>query len=354
MSKRTLIYSKRAVFNYAMKVVLTISLVGPVLSQNNDLFPVPDSFQVEGVPPIKKSDVDHLFYDPASIRSNLIWDADRRNRRLLVTDQTNNIYLLNSPLSQPVKLIEKVVPSSVRMRPDGQAFAFSSDQQDEDNFELFLYDVAKQTSVKLTTLRGKDESIDSFAWSKRGDSLYYIRADYDLKRSSLCRYDFQTEKCFTTELKGVWEVLDSQEYRILLKYWKSSTNQSLYLLDTLADKLTPVDDKGNCPQGFFAGDKVLWATEGNDFCKMNPCILSMNLRSGKLAQLDLPASLLNINDTKIAPDGKHLLIQETRDGIDHLRIFRLRNDHSTKELPPFFPNTYVVWHTRWITNTEVV
>lgn len=354
ISRKTRGHIKRAAFTYAVNVSLMLSLVLPVLSQDSDTFPVPDSYKVEGVPPIKRSEVDHLFYDPASIRSNLIWDADRRNRRLLVTDQTSNIYLLGSPLSPPEKLIEKVVPSSVRMRPDGQAFAFSSDQQNEDNFELYLYDFGKQTSSKLTTLRGKDESIDSFVWSKPGDSLYYIRVDYDVKKSSLCHYDFRAERCFETELRGIWEVIDSLGDRVLLKYWKSSTNQLLYLFDTSADRLTPIDEKGNCRKGFFAGNAVLWTAEGNDFCKTNPCILSMNLRSGKVTQVELPSNLLSIHDTKIAPDGKHLLVQETRDGIDQLRIFQLRNAHTTRELPPFIPNSYVVWHTRWLSNKEVV
>lgn len=326
----------------------------PVLSQSVDLFPVPESYQVEGIPPIKKSEVDHLFYDPASIRSNLIWDADRRNRRLLVTDQTNNIYLLSSPFSQPVKLIEKVVPNSVKMRPDGRAFVYSSDRDDEDNFELFLYDFGKKTTTKLTTLRGKDESIDSFIWSRTGDSLFYIRADYDLKKSTLCHYDFQAEKCFKTELKGNWEVLGGKEDQILLKYWKASTSQHLYLLDTTSDKLTPIDEKGNCRKGVFANDAVLWTTEGNDSCKRNPCVLSMNLKSKKMAQLDLPENLLSIHDVKAAPDGRHLLIQETRDGIDYLRVFRLKNGNSIRELPPFLPNSYVVWQTRWLSDHEIV
>ncbi len=93
-------------------------------AQQSEGLSVPDAYQVEGVPTINKDEVGHLFYDPATIGSNLIWDADRRNRRLLVTDQTNNIYLLSSPLAQPVKLIEKVVPNSVKVRPDGQTFLY--------------------------------------------------------------------------------------------------------------------------------------------------------------------------------------------------------------------------------------
>lgn len=131
-------------------VILTFVLSG--LSQTTDVFPVPGSYQVEGVPVIRKADVEHLFYDSASIRSNLIWDADRRNRRLLVTDQTNNIYLLRTPLSQPEKLIEKVVPGSVKMRPNGRAFAYSSDSEDEDNFQVFLYDFEKKASTKVIAL----------------------------------------------------------------------------------------------------------------------------------------------------------------------------------------------------------
>ena len=326
----------------------------PAPAQSTELFPVPESYQVDGIPPIKKSEVEHLFFEPGTIRSNLIWDADRKNRRLLVTDQTNNIYLLSSPLSQPEKLIERVVPNSVKMRPNGQAFAYTSDLEDEDNFQLFLYDFGKKTSTKLVPLRGKDESIDYFLWSRSGDSILYIRADYDLKKSTLCSYDFQKEACLPTELKGVWEVMDADADVVLLKYWKASTAQHLYLLDKKTAQLTPIDEKGNSRRAFLAGGNLFWTADGNDLCKKDPCLLSMNLKSKKIAQLQLPENLQSINDAKVSGDGKRLLITGSRDGLDYLRIFQLKNNKATTEYPSFLPNAYVVWHTRWISNNEVV
>jgi dipeptidyl aminopeptidase/acylaminoacyl peptidase len=333
---------------------LTFLLVSLASSQNSDLFPVPETYQVEGIPAINKSEVEHLFFEPGTVRSNLIWDADRKNRRLLVTDQTNNIYLLSSPLAQPEKLVEKVVPNSVRMRPDGQAFAYTSDLEDEDNFQLFLYDFAKKTSTKLVTLTGKDESIDYFMWSRTGEYLLYIRADYDLKKSTLCSYDFRKETCFPTEMKGVWEVMDAEGDKVLLKYWKASTAQHLYLLDQKTAQLTPIDEKGNSRGAFLAVGNLYWTPEGNELCQKDPCILSMNLKSKKIAQLQLPEDLLSVNDAKVSGDGRRLLITGSRDGIDYLRIFRLKNNKATQEYPPFLPNAYVVWHTRWMSNSEVV
>lgn len=333
---------------------LTLLVSLPVLSQSTDLFPVPESYQVEGIPPILKSEVEHLFFEPGTVRSNLIWDVDRKNRRLLVTDQTNNIYLLSSPLVQPEKLIEKVVPNSVKMRPDGRAFAYTSDLEDEDNFQLFLYDFEKKTSTKLVPLRGKDESIDYFIWSRTGDSLFYIRADYDLKKSTLCNYDFREEKCFPTELKGVWEVMDADGDKVLLKYWKASTAQHLYLLDQKTALLTPIDEKGNSRRAFLAGGNLFWSPDGNDLCKKDPCMLSMNLKSKKVVQLKLPENLVSINDAKVSADGKRLLITGSRDGIDFLRILQLKDNKPPTECPTFLPNDYVVWHTRWMSNNEVV
>ncbi|MFN0140734.1 MAG: hypothetical protein ACKVQW_11705, partial [Pyrinomonadaceae bacterium] len=285
-------------------------------AQSPDDFPVPGSYEIEGIPPIKKSEVDHLFFEPGTVRSNLIWDADRQNRRLLVTDQTNNIYLLRSPLAQPEKLIEKVVPNSVKMRPDGQAFAYTSDLDDEDNFQLFLYDFEKRTPIKLVTLKGRDESIDYFIWSRNGNSLLYIRADYDLKKSTLCSYDFRQERCFPTEMKGVWEVMDAEGDKVLLKYWKASTAQFLYLLDKKTAQLTPIDEKGNSRGAFLAVGNLYWTAEGNELCKKDPCILSMNLKSKKVAQLQLPENLLSVNDAKVSGDGKKLLVTGSQDGID--------------------------------------
>lgn len=335
-------------------LLLVFLLVSPALSQDNDLFPVPESYQIEGIPPIKKSEVEHLFFEPGTVRSNLIWDADRKNRRLLITDQTNNIYLLSTPMAQPEKLVEKVVPNSVKMRPDGRAFAYTSDLDDEDNYQLYLYDFEKKVSTKLIELKGKDESIDYFIWSRNGGYLLYIRADYDLKKSTLCRFDFQQERCFPTELKGVWEVMDAEGDKVLLKYWKASTAQNLYLLDQQTAQLTPIDEKGNSRRAFLAKGHLFWTPDGNDLCRRDPCILSMNLKSKRVSQLELPDNLLSVNDAKPSGDGKWLLITGSRDGIDFLRIFQVKNGKLSHEYPQFLPNAYVVWHTRWMSNNEVV
>lgn len=339
---------------WSLVVAMAFLLVLPALAQDNELFPVPESYQVEGIPPIKKSEVDHLFFEPGTVRSNLIWDADRKNRRLLVTDQTNNIYLLSSPMAQPEKLVEKVVPNSVKVRPDGRAFAYTSDLDDEDNFQLYLYDFERKTSTKLIELKGKDESVDYFIWSRNGDNLLYIRADYDTKKSSLCFFDFKQERCFPTEFKGVWEVMDAEGDKVLLKYWKASTAQHIYLLDQKTAELTPIDEKGNSRRAFLANGHLFWAPDGNDLCRKDPCILSMNLKTTKVSQLQLPDNLLSVNDVKPSGDGKRLLITGSRDGIDYLRIFQLKNGKLAQEYPPFLPNAYVVWHTRWMSNNEVV
>lgn len=338
---------------------LTLAGAVSVVSQDaqggssSDVFPVPDSYKTEGIPPIKKSEVEHLFYDPSSIRSNLIYDADRQNRRLLVTDETNSVWLLDTPMSQPVKLLEKIVPQSLKVRPGGEAFAYTTDHEDEDNYQLYIFDFKEKTPKKVVVLTGKDESVDSFVWSKKGDALFYVRADYDTKTAKLCRHDLQTEKCFQTSLSGIWEVMDTSENKILLKHWKASSSQHLYLFDTQTDKLTPIDEKGNARKAFFAGDRFFWTSEGNENCKKEPCILSQDLKNGAVSQLNLPENLLNLNDVKISPEGNHIVIQNSKDGIDVLRVFRLKNGKIIGEIPPFISGSFVVWNVRWLSETEI-
>ncbi|MBA3632471.1 MAG: S9 family peptidase [Acidobacteria bacterium] len=332
---------------------MTFSLQIARAQENSDVFPAPDTYKTEGIPAIKKSDVDYLFYDPSTIRSNLIWDTDVKNRRLLVTDETNNIYLLNTPLSQPVKLIEKVIPNSVKVNPNGKNFAYTSDHEDEDNYQLYLYDFNEKTSKKPVNLTGKDESIESIVWSKNGDSLFFMRVDYDAKVSKLCRFDFTSEKCFPAELKGGWTVIQADGNKLLLKNFKSSSNQLLYVYDYQLNKLIPVDEKGNSRKSFLVGDRVFWTSEGNESCKSDPCLLSMNLKNKKIIQMELPKNLNNMYEVKFSPEGNNILIQETRDGVDHLRIFRLKKDKIVKEFPQFISGSFVIWNTRWLSDNEV-
>ncbi len=60
--------------------------------------------------------------------------------------------------------------------------------------------------------------------------------------------------------------MDTAENKILLKYWKASSSQHLYLFDTQTDKLTPIDEKGNSRKAFLAGERIFWTAEGNDTC----------------------------------------------------------------------------------------
>ena len=338
--------------------IVFITLIGWVsiatAQQDADVFPVPDTYKVEGILPIKNSEVKHLFYDPSTIRSNLIWDSDYKNRRILVTDDTNNVYLLNSPLSPPVKLIDKIIPYSVKTNPNGGSFAYTSDHEDQDNFQLYLYDFKEKKPQKLITLTGKDESIDSFVWSKNGDSIYFMKMDYEAKMSKLCRYDFQAEKCYLTDLKGAWDVMQDGGNKLLLKYFKSSSSQFIYIYDLESNKLIPVDEKGNSRRAFLAQDRVFWTSEGNEICQKEPCIFSLDLKNNKTTQVNLPENILSIYDAKISPEGNNLLIQETKDGIDHLHVLRLKKDKIVKEIPPFISGSYVVWNTRWLSDTEVV
>ena len=335
-------------------LLLTFASAKTLAAQETDVYPVPDSYKTEGIPTIKKSEVENLFYDPSTIRSNLIWDADRKNKRLLVTDEKNNVYLLDSPLSKPVHLIEKIIPDSLKMRPDGESFAYRSDHENEDNYQLYLYNFKDKSTKKLTMLSGKDESVESYAWSKTGDFLFYAKVDYDSKTSKICQKDLLSEKCFPADLKGIWSVIDGGENKILLKYWKASSSQFLYIYDTQTNKLTPIEEKGNSRKGFLIGERVFWTSEGSDVCGKQPCVLSQNLKNGQSKKLNLPENLLNFSDLKFSPDGNHLLVQESKNGIDNLRIFRLKNGQITKELPPFISGSFVIWKTRWFSDKEIV
>jgi dipeptidyl aminopeptidase/acylaminoacyl peptidase len=332
---------------------LALYCVSSALAQDGDLFPVPGTYQLEGIPPIKNSDVANLFYDPSAIRDNLIWDADRRNRRLLVTDETNSVYLLNTPLSQPVKLLDKIVPNTLKTRPNREAFAYTDDHEHEDNYQLYYYDFKVGAPKKLTTLTGKDESVESFVWSQSGDSLLYSKVDYDAKTSKVCQNDLITEKCFQLDLKGIWNVLDGNRDKILLKYWKASSAQHLYLYDVRTSKLAPLDEKGNSRKGFLIGERVFWTSEGNDICGKISCILSLNLRSGEVKKLELPKSIFDIDDVKFSPSGTYILVQDSKDGIDSLHILRVKKDRIMKEILPFISGPFVIWNTRWLSDTEI-
>jgi prolyl oligopeptidase PreP (S9A serine peptidase family) len=169
----------------------------------------------------------------------------------------------------------------------------------------------------------------------------------------VCQTDLTSEKCFQLDLKGIWNVLDGLNGKVLLKYWKASSAQHLYIYDIQTNKLAPVDENGNSRKGFLIGDKVFWTSEGNDFCGNGPCILCLNLKSGDLKRLELPKNLQDLGDVKFSPLGDHLVVQDSKDGIDNLHVFHLKNGKVIKEIPPFVSGSFVIWNTRWMSETEI-
>ncbi len=335
-------------------ILLGFVCVSPLAAQDKDILPVPESYRVEGVPPIRTSEVSKLFYEQNEIRSNLIWDADKANRRLLVTDETRNIYLLDSPLAKPVKLTEKAVPHLVRFSPDGRSFLFISDHEKPDTFQLYLYDLKDRTEKKAALLTGKDESIESAVWGKTGDAVYYTKIDYESKTSKLCRSAALVETCFKAKLPGIWYLLDADEKHLLLKNWRSSSTQSLHVFEPETNTFSTIADKGNSPKGSLASGYVVYSSEGSDVCKGHACIAVYDLKKGRAAALNFPGTIAASHDFKISPGGGNLLVQETRDGIDHLRIFAFKNGSLGKEVLPFIKGSFVIWNTRWLSDRELV
>lgn len=343
-------------------LIIFVGLISTVAAQeaNSDDYPVPATYKTEGVPPIKKSEVENLFYDPSTIRSNLIWDADSKNRRMLVTDEKNSVYLLDQPMAQPVRLTQGFVPNKVRMRPDGAGFAYTSDHENEDNYQIYFYDFKdkydfkEKSPKKLTTLTGKDESVESLTWNKTGDWIFYTKVDYDTKTSKICRNDLSAETCFPADLKGVWTVVDADGDYALLRYAKASTSHFLYAYDTKANKLASLDEQGDVPRAFLFGTRAFWISEGNTVCGNLPqCILTADVKNNKPKRLNLPENITDFDDARFSPQGANLLVQVSKDGIDNLRVFRLKKDKIVSEIPLFISGSYLIYDKRWLSETEV-
>lgn len=332
---------------------LSFGLAMTISAQEKDVFPVPDSYKIEGIPVIKNSEVKDFFFDPAAIKSNLIWDTDTTNKRLLVTDQTNGVYLLDTPLDSPIILIDDTVPKKVKFSPDGSNFAYTSDREHEDNYQLYLYDLKAKSSKQLTVLTGKDESVESFTWNKSGDNLFYVKVDYDTKTSKLCQTDMQAEKCFPIDLKGIWAAIDADENKVLVRYSKDSSSQLLYVYDRQDGKLRPVDDNANSQKAFLFGNHVYWVSEDDDICGKKTCILSKDLNDLGVKRLSLPKNLEDFDDVRFSPTGTNLVVQESRNGIDTLRVFWLKRGKIIKENLPFITGSFVIWNIRWLSRNEI-
>lgn len=347
----------RKIKDYLRLLVNLAVICGGILSsaeaQQSEDFPVPSSFTLEGVPRIKNDDVKHLFFEPSAIKSNLIWDVDRTARTLLVTDEKTAIYSVGSPLEKPKLLINDRVPSTLRVSPTSSLIAFNNDKEDRDNYALFLWD-GKSEPRKLSQFSGKDDSVDSFVWDRDGKSIYYTLNDYEAKSTKLCQSDLSASRCFSANLKGLWNVMDIDRGNVLLKYWKSSSNQHVFKYAIKSGILTPLSETGNATKAFFASGRALILNENSPECGSSPCLISINPRNNKREFIDLQHVRGRLGDVKPSPDGKRFLVQEALDGIDSLWIGKIKKNRVVPEFSNFLNGAYVVWNTRWLSSSEVV
>ncbi len=344
---------KNNLLKFQALVVIYLCLLLTVQAQQSEDLPVPPSFKLEGVPRIKNEDVKRLFFEPSAIKNNLIWDVDRAARKLFVTDEKSAIYSLESPLAKPKLVIDGRVPSTLRVSPTSSDVAFNNDKEDTDNYSLFLWD-GKSEARKLSNFNGKDDSVDSFVWNRDGKSIYYTLNDYETKLTKICRSDLSTNKCYSLDLKGLWNVIDIDQGNILLKYWKSSSSQHVFSYSISSGKVTPLSESGNATKAFFVAGRALVLVEDAPECGGNRCLISIDPRTSKKEIVGLQNVRGHLGDIKPSPDGKQLLVQEASDGIDSLWIGKIKNRKVIPTATNFLNGPNVVWNTRWLSDTEVV
>lgn len=345
------IISKIKAFSIIASITLALSVT--MSAQQPEDFPVPSTFKLEGVPRIKNDDVKHLFFDASAIKSNLIWDVDRTARKLFVTDEKTAIYSLESPMARPQLVIDGRVPSTFRVSPSSSLVAFNNDKEDQDNYALFVWD-GKSDPRKLSNFNGKDDSVDSFVWAKDGRSIFYSLNDYENKASKICNSDLDKSTCYSIDLKGIWNVIDADRENLLLKYWKSSSNQQIYNFSLKTQKLTALSESGNATKTFFAAGKAFVLNEDAVECGASRCLTSYNLDSGTKEKIDLKNIKGYLGDLKPSPDGKSILVQESFDGVDTLWVGKVKGKGLVQSASNFLNGSYVVWNTRWLSNSEVV
>ncbi|MBK7802804.1 MAG: hypothetical protein IPJ55_09090 [Chloracidobacterium sp.] len=148
-------------------------------------------------------------------------------------------------------------------------------------------------------------------------------------------------------------MIDIDRGNILLKYWKSSSNQHIFIYSISTGKLTPLSESGNATK-LFRGRNGTPISRRFAECGGNRCLISIDPRTSKKEIIGLQNVHGHLGDIKPSPDGKLLLVQEALDGIDSLWIGKIKDRKVIPTAANFLNGSYVVWNTRWLSETEVV
>jgi dipeptidyl aminopeptidase/acylaminoacyl peptidase len=292
---------------------------------------VPPNIVAEGVPPVPAELTaelaPYLSLGGASFRG---WHSTRREA--IVTSRVGDATHLHSmaaPLAKRVALTGGPEPvKSGQMQPRGTLLLYSADVGGDENYQLFLKDVADPKAAPVRLTDGKSRNVDA-CWSRDGRRIAFATNRRNGKDSDIVILEARApyaERIVHVGTSPGWGPLEwsPDGAQLLLRQSMSQEESRLWTMDvgtTKKTQVTPKTGKGYFTQATYAeGGKAVYALSTFDSDFLTPT--RIDLAGGALRKLtDGPS--WDGEELVASEDGTRLVVSFNVEGFSELRCWDL-------------------------------
>lgn len=296
--------------------------------------PVPDSAQVDGIPPVPRALADAIA-PYASFRQAVFASWHPAERQMLVNTrlgETFQAYRISTPQGEPAQMTFQ--PRAVGSWTPGLGGAWFAEggrsvvfRQDEGGNQLYqFYKVTgREPAVLLTD--GKARS-GMPVWSTKGDRFAYYSTRRDARDRDLWVLDPSDRRSdrMVAQVSGAWEPLDwSPDDRYLLALETvTRADTRLWQIDVERGEKTRLAPEAAAAygSGVFSADgkRVYVTTDGaGEFRRL----ASLDIATGTIATITTKIDW-DVEDIALSPDGRWLAFTANEAGVGTLYLFDTR------------------------------
>lgn len=337
-------------------LVLSVSSVLAQAPGSGDITPG-DNLVAEGIPTIPASLAQSVNKYKNSYGYPLAgWDLNKRVLWLKILAGTGTwLSRVDAPGSSPKSLISIPVGGvyDVYRQPQGKYLVYNKDNAGDEAFQFYLYDLAKRESKLITD--GKSRNTEP-VWSKSGDRIIYSSSPPNGDGVDLSIIDPFKSGSNRLLAEGRGHYLKAFDWspddrKAIMCDYASNTVSSLWVIDTETGKKTLLSASAEKDSDYY--DSPQFCKGGKGVC----VITDRDSEYRRLAYIDLASKQTrylsdhikwDVEEFKLAPDGKTLAFVTNEDGVSRLHLLDVAG--SKEKMAPALP-IGIVSDLKWHSNS---
>jgi dipeptidyl aminopeptidase/acylaminoacyl peptidase len=298
-------------------------------SANNGEIVPGDNLVIDGIPKIPSSIAKAVARYRNSYGYPLAgWDPNKREVWLKILASTGTwVSRVDTPgsMAKPMIAIPAGGAYDVYFQPQGKYLVYNKDSSGDENFQFYLYDVAAHESKLLTD--GKSRNTEP-VWSNAGDRIIYSSSPPNGNGVDLSIINpFETGSSRLL-VQGRGHYLKAYDWspddrKVVFGDFASNIVSTLWTLDVATGKTTLLSSNGESAGEYY--DYPQFSKDGRGVY----VVTDRDSELRRLAFVDLASKehkflsehiKWDVEDFKVAPDGKTVAFVTNEDGVSRLHL----------------------------------